>query len=80
MYYGSERYREGGREVDTANIITLIFLLNGINELEDVCFCSTEKEGKLTVKNTAIIHLATDVCGYATLEFCHSVGSTDEKM
>lgn len=51
VYYGSERYREGGGEVVSVNtVITFIFFLNGINVLEDVCICSMEKEGKLTVK------------------------------
>lgn len=50
VYYGSERYREGGGEVVSVNtIITFIFFLNRINVLEGVCICSTEKEGKLTV-------------------------------
>lgn len=49
MYYGSERYGEGGELVSVNTIITLIFFLNGINVLEDACNCSTEKEGKLTV-------------------------------
>lgn len=35
---------------------------------------------KTSNKNTAIIQLATDICSYDTLECCHSVDYTDEKM
>lgn len=44
-----------------------------------MCIHSSEEEGKLATK-TAIIQLAVDICSYDTLECCHGVGYTDEKM